>query len=242
MRVRDLKENYEVLERGGFYHLYDPERGSGMRSVYKYLCSVKKVGPTKFRLRGGRKETSSFEELQNMIDKKVASYKYSSEYYDPNYRRGYFEEIIIHDYLEELGFESVDYSFGYETYVLKRPSIYGHQPTKVALTFKGLRAIGAYVGKEEFPNKVHVSLSTGDWSSVNTDADRNVEDIKKAINSLLKPLMLTEGVENVKTSEKMEEVGDVDLLFNKFSLAAGMQSVDAKAHIKEKLISLAESL
>jgi hypothetical protein len=242
MRVKDLKDNYRVLEREGFYHLYDPEHGSGMRNVFKYLCSVKKISSTKFRLKGGKKSTSNFEEFQDMIEKKIKSYKYDSEYYDPNYRKGCFEEFVIRDYLEELGFEFSGSNFGYESFALKRPSIYGHQLTKVILTFKGLNTVRAYVGQEGFPKKVSISLSSGDWSSVNTKADRNVEDIKKAINSLVKPLMLTEGVENVKTSEKMEEVGNVDLLFKKLSVAAGMQTMDAKAHIKEKLISLAESL
>lgn len=245
MRVRDLKENYEVLERDGAYHLYDPNRGSGRRNVYKYLCSIQKESPTKFKVKGFKKSTSKFEELQQMIDKKVASYKYDSEYYDPNYRRGFFEEIIIHDYMDELGFSRESHSSGYDTYVLKRPSIYGHQATEVVLTFRNLDTLGYWSpkkGYKNFPKEVDIMLSTGDWSWISSKAKRNVEDIKKGINSLLKPLMLTEGVENVKSSEKMEEVGDVDLLMQQFSIAAGMQSKDAKAELKKKLISLAESL
>jgi hypothetical protein len=242
MRVKDLKDNYECFERNGFFHLYDPNRGSGMRNVYKYLCSVKKVGPTKFRLRGGKKTTSSFEELQKMIDKKLKSYKYDSEYYDPNYRRGVFEEFIIHDYLYELGFDSVGSSFGYETYVLKRPSIYGHQATKADLTFKGLKTLGAYVGKEKYPTEVQISLSTGESSWISTTVKRNVEDIKKGIDNLLKPLMITEGFENIKDSEKMDSFGDFEVMFKKFSIAAGFKTKDAKAEIKKRLLEMAEKL
>jgi hypothetical protein len=241
MRVKDLKDNYNVLERFGFYHLYDPEPGSGSRMVHKYLCSVKKVGPTKFRLRGGRKVTSDFAEFQKMVAKKLDSYKYDSEYYDPNYRRGLFEYFVIYDYMREMGFKCEDSEYFY----LDRKRIYKYQTTNIKMSIYGLDPMGRgfFSNDDKLKKEVTVVLHTGDYSWTEVKAKRNVEEIKSAVDSMLKPLLLSEGVENIVTSDKMDDPTDIEIFFNKFDFSSlESKPESARAAIKEKLLALAEEL
>lgn len=232
MKVKDLNLNYKVSKQDGAFHLYSLTE-TGQRSPIKYLCSVKKHGSIKFYVEGSE-PTSKFDVLQEQIKNKIESYEYDSEYYNPCYRKGVFEELIIHDYLRSLGFKNVDG----DTYVLSDKNIYGFNTADICVSIWGLNALGESIPKKE----VSVILRTG-WSSwAEVKCKRNVKDIKKGIDGLLKPLLLTDSVNLITKSEKLQSVGDIDILMHKLTSSLDHTKVDVKSYLKEQLLEIANKL
>jgi hypothetical protein len=240
MRVKDLTDNYRVLKRGELYHLYDPEAGSGSRNVYKYLCSIKKEGPTKFKIKGGRKSTTKFEELQDMIDRRLKSYKYNSEYYDPNYRKGIFEEFVIMDYLGTIGFKRDGYTNG-DFYVLDTKNAYGFKTVDVQISFDGLECFNEVYKTGKTPKEVRMSLWRHDGGWYSSKCKRNVKDIIEMIDSMIKPLFISDSANLMVHAEKMETVEDVDVLMKKVS-GLNIDSMNIKSYLKEQLLEMANKL
>jgi len=57
--------------------------------------------------------------LQEQINSYIKSLKYDSNYYYPLFRKGYFEQTIIEDYLRSIGFKYIGSFSDVESYVLK---------------------------------------------------------------------------------------------------------------------------
>lgn len=236
MQVKDLNLNYKVLKQDGAFHLYSLTE-MGQRSPIKYLCSVKKHGSIKFYVEGSE-PTSNFDVLQEQIKNKIDSYEYDSEYYNPCYRKGVFEELIIHDYLRSLGFEHVND----DTYTLSDKNVYGFNTADICMSIWGLSALGDVLEKGSPGEEVAVILSTGQFSWVEVKCKRNVKDIKKSIDGLLKPLFLTDSVNLITKSEKLQTVGDIDILMKRLTGNLDTQSKDVKSYLKERLLEIADKL
>jgi len=236
MKVQDLKINYQVSKEDGSFHLYSLTE-MGKRSPIKYLCSVKKHNSEKFYVEGCE-PTSKFDVLQEQIKNKIESYEYDSEYYNPCYRKGVFEELIIHDYLISLGFENVDG----DTYILSDKNIYGFNTSDISVSVWGLSALGDVL-KNGSPNEeVAVILHTGFASWIEVKCKRNVNDIKKGIDGLLKPLLLTDSVNLITKSEKLQSIGDIDILMHKLTMSLDHSKLDVKSYLKKQLLEIANKL
>lgn len=200
MTIKELKLEYPyIIKYEGKFLVFD---NNGKRSPYKYLASVIKKGRSLYV--EGYKPTTKMDILKKQVSHYSNSLPYDSEYYNPMYIDGYKTEIIVHDYLDSIGFEHTP--IGYQ---LKRKSIYGHKATNIILSFFGL---DSFVKKDT----VDVCLSTGDYSYISITCKRDETEIIKSIDSILKPLLLTESINNIETSKNME-VENVDIILNQLN-------------------------
>jgi len=236
MTIKELKQEYKVDKRDNTYHLYSlVEQGKRMPS--KYLCSINKHGNTKFYV-DGFEPTSKFSVLQEQIKNKINSYEYDSEYYNPCYRKGVFEELIIHDYLDSLGFKSS----ASEYYVLNDKNIYGFVTSNVTMTIHGLDSFNDVYKNGAPRDTVKVILYTSDYSWVNVTVNRTVEDIKNGIDTLLKPLLITDSSNMINKSEKLKSIGgDVDIILSQLC-GLDIKEQDIKSYLKKQLLEIADKL
>jgi len=230
MTLKDLKNEYlEVIKFDKKYHLYTL---GGKRSPYKYLASVNKKGHSFWV--DGFKPTTKMDILKSQIDEFGKSLPYDSEYYNPMYRPGVTEEHIMIDHLDSLGFKFLCDRGYFSYFVYDKKSIYGYQLTNMTLAIEGL---DSFNGLKE---TVKIIVDTGDYSWISSTCKRTVEDMIKTIDSLLKPLLVTEAVSHINTADKME-FGDVDIILNKIK-GMDIQKTDIKDYLKTQLLEIANTL
>ena len=235
MRLKDLKEKYHVHDYEGLVQLYSKTE-HGNRIAIKFIWYVKKHTTQGYFYVEGFKPTSKLDILEANIKEHVSNLPYDAEYYIPTYRKGLFEELIIHDYMTQtLGFEGNDF------YKLKDKNIYGFQTSDITISFNGLSDIKGLNG-DGMKEEVSVSLWTGDYSWISVKCKREVEAIKRAIDSILKPLLITQSVNYINLSDKMETLEEVDIIMNKFLLTSTNLKVNIKEHLKEQLLEMASKL
>ena len=187
--VKGLKEYYKMRkwEKGSTYHLYSLDVEC-KRTPHPYRASLEKKGP-KFKVVGRTKWCSKVDDILLEVGEFVTSLPYDAEYYDPAYRAGYCEEMILHDYLRDRGFENDGHMFESQGYTLKKTNIYGGTSGEVLLMFRGLDySFYKLQGKKE-PKEITISLDLGDYSWVESKCSREIDDIIKTVDSLLKPLL-----------------------------------------------------
>ena len=236
MTIKDLNTKFQVSEfkHKGNRLLFEKEPAKTGRSVYRYLCTIERSGKKYCVV--GFKPTDKLEVFEQQVKDHVASLKYDSDYYCPNWRDGLFEEMIIHDYLESIGFEADRHSNDRETYQLTDKNIYGFKSADIAIGFSGLCAWGGYKdGKFNLSKTVDVKLWTGGNSWISVKANREVEDIKEAIDSILKPLYLTDSARNLKNAVALKNASDVEIVMNKLMSDYSIGTMDFKATLKKQL-------
>lgn len=236
MNLTELKEHYRVFKRDGKYHLYDKKEGSGRRSVFKYLASATRT-KNGYAV-DGYKPTQSVKKFNKQVEAKVMSYKYDSEYYDQNYRKGLFEEHIIYDYISELGFQMNMGGFlDIDCYTLYGKDLLGDKQPLLTLVMDGLRVID-----DEPKSHVKITVHKGNNSSfLRGECLREVEDIKNQINSLVKPHLLHDSIENFNAQEIIP-YGNGEINLDKLKSMFNIESKNFKAELKEHLIKLANTL
>jgi hypothetical protein len=220
MTLKELRKHYRVLKFENQYHVYEKER-SNSRMVHKYLCTLTKKGGS--FIVPGYKATDVISKLKENVQNYVYDLKYDSEYYHPLWREESRYNIFTCDVLSDYGFTQKIYS---DYFILNRNSIYGYNATKIELT---------YEVKDE---TIIFRLWTSDYGWIETTSIFDFDNIKETIDSLLKPLLLTEGIKNIQDSDKMVN-SDIELVLKELK---GFDINSSKVHLKEKLIALAESL
>jgi hypothetical protein len=251
MTIKDLKEKFIVepfpygtlrkIKKAGKtedpkeqFILFEKKAATTGRSVHKYLCPITRNG-TYFSVKGF-KQTRDIQTLESNVKEYINSLPYDSDYYCPRFRDGLTEELIIHDYLGSIGFKNPFYSNSQEYYELIDKNIYGFKSANVALSIWGLDSWAFYDnGKFNLPSEVRVVLHTGDWSWLEVKAKREVEDIKKAIDSVLKPLYLTDSATNVKRATLLKNASNVEMTMNKLMDSYEVGTMDFKSHLKKQL-------
>lgn len=229
MTIKELKNSFDyVLKHNNQYHVYNK---GGKRSVYKYLATVNKKGRSLFVT--NYKPTTKIDVLKKQVNDFVSSLPYDSEYYDPMYRKGLKEELIVIDYLNSINFfKNNSYSSNDNGYHLKTPSIYGYQATKISLYVDGFY--------DNDNDKINVILSTGTYSWVSSECEKDATKIIETIDSLLKPLLITESVSNLKIADKLT-MSDIDLKLKELK-GLDIKETDIKAHLKAELLKIANTL
>ena len=235
--LKELREHFYIPEYrdNGLYLIHEKEPGTGSRMVYKYLCTAKhKNGYWQIQ---DFKGTGKLDKIKENINKHVNSLPYSSEYYMPVYREGLFEELVITDYMYDLGFKYRDVSWGGTSFSTERDNIYG-KSDDISISIYGLDCFG----KDGIKENVSISYFTSGFSWVSIETKRDVGSIKEGISALLKPLLITNAVSDIKMSEKLEDPEEIDLIISKLTPSLDEVSVSAKAYLKTELLKLAESL
>lgn len=232
--IKELKKHYHIFKHDKDTYLIHQLNPGGSRMVHKYLCTVHRRQNRYWSVVGHSGSTAKLDKLKVNIQEYINSLEYDSEYYYPRYRAGVFEEHIIHDYLHKLGFKYGSNFGDIETYELNQKNIYGRE-SDLSLTFSGLDAfnkVSEYV-------EISYSVAWGSWVSIKVK--RNVEDIKKGIDSILKPLFLTTAATNVINNDKLETNEQLDVLFNKL-VGFTIHDASAKDYLKQKLLELSNLL
>ena len=235
--LKELREHFYIPEYrdNGLYLIHEKEPGTGSRMVYKYLCTAKhKNGYWQIQ---DFKGTGKLDKIKENIESHVSSLPYSSEYYMPCYREGLFEELVIIDYMYELGFKYRDVSWGTTFFTTERDDIYG-KSDNISISITGLDCFT----KDGLCEDVSISYFTSGFSWVSVETKRDIESIKQGISSLLKPLLITNAVADIKMSEKLEDPKEIDLIISKLTPSLDKVSGSAKVYLKEELLKLAESL
>jgi len=237
MTITDLRTRFIVdKHRSEPYKfvLFKKEAETTGRSVHKYLCSITKNGSL-FTV-DGFEPTNKLDTIERDVETYIKSLPYDSDYYCPNWRDGLKEELIIHDYLGSIGFKNPFYSNSQDYYELIDKNIYGFKSANVAISIWGLDSWEFYKdGKFNLPAEVRVVLHTGDWSWLEVKAKREVEDIKKAIDSVLKPLYLTDSATNLKRGTLLKNASDVEMTMNKLMESCEIGTMDFKSTLKKQL-------
>ena len=224
MTLKEIKKHYRVRKMDGYYDLSTLEVDRESRSVHRYLCTIYKNNTQKFHL-NGYKPVSKFDDLQKQIEGYLDSLEYNSEYYCPSYVKGTAQNWLLFDLLYDYGFRRNMYSDSFR-YMVK--SIYGHTITNMVISYD------INVNKEE----VSIVLNSGDYSWITVKSNFDLGNINKVLDGLLKPLLLAEGVNSIKTSDKMKNV-NVDIVIEKLN---SLDILTTKINLKEKLLELANSL
>ena len=240
MLLKDLRENYKVcslslkdkdkssyvnidhLVNKTIYHLHSKDSTSGNRMPHKYLCSLEKITKNKFFILNTNIKVTK----KNVIDKVneyIKSLPYDCEYYHPMYRKGLFEEFFVYDYLEGLGFKK-----NMNDLWIYKSNIYFAQTIKLFINFT--------------ENEFKISYISSELSWVENKSKRNCEDIKKCIDSILSPLLISESIENIQLHNKLNS--NIDLGNLKLNQIVNNELLDRslKEELKEKLQSILNTL
>jgi len=228
MLLYQIKENYKVQkdERGKTLHLYDKREGSGSRMVHKYLVTAYKVKTGVYEV-FDNSPCSHIEDFIDDVNLKISEYEWDSEYYNPQLRKGIFEEWVVMDELVKKGFKSN----GSEHYILKLKNIYGQVLTSINIWLNGIDSM-TNVDEDGLSKKIKILLDTGNWSWVEGDSvKRNVNDILEGVDKLVAPLLLGNTLSNLEAFEKTKIYNVDDVKIKRITLTG-----KEERPLKEELI------
>jgi len=247
MKVSEIENFYHVSKCDkNTYYIWNKELNSGTYLNRQFLCQLERsnlcfrIVPSKhLKIKLSESITKWHKDSKDLvlaIDEYVSLLPHHSDMYFPDYREGVFVDLVVSNYLRNLGFKS---ECGYgdtSTYTLKQENIYGGTFTTVNLHINGLSKL---YGKES-PSKVDVYLSLDNYSWITVECEFDEDTIIAAIDSILKPLLLHGGVTAFNTSEKLNTIA-----FDGSKVTVSgldVQSEPYKTKLKEELLKLIETL
>lgn len=123
MTLKELRKHYDIpkYKHEGKFMVFS-YTAKALRMAKKYLCLLNNKGSCFWV--DGFEPTDKLTVLEEQIEKHIKSLPYDSEYYMPLFKKGLFEEYVIHDYMESLGFKKQRYSNDDDLYVLQDKNIY----------------------------------------------------------------------------------------------------------------------
>lgn len=221
MTLKELKKHFRVYKWEDYYLLHSLTETGG-RMNHKYIGKVFKKGNSFFV--EGYRPTQFLHKLKLQLIDYKNSLPYDLEYYYPLYQEKSVLEMFIYDLLSKNNFKRQGYS---DSFKLDRGSIYGYNATNIEITFSIDEEVSINLWREQ-----------GSWINVKCSSD--FTSIERAFESLLKPLLLSEGVENIKGAEKMKE-SKVNIVLKELQgLDVNSQSINTV--LKDKLLSLVQTL
>ena len=208
MKLKDIKEHFDVVEYNGYYLLFDKENNTSKYLNKKYYGKIKydskkeivtlvedvaQITPEEYLEDYGINVPAqtyytehiidkgcSVDCLKRTIDEYIKTLPYPSCFYNPQFRKSVFIELCVNDYLKRLGFEYVGEHAGIQTFELK-----GYNPFK-----KNKRYIVLSLKVVDDTTNGVVSMINGslNWMDVSFT---NLDEAIGAINSLVKPVLLS---------------------------------------------------
>ena len=203
IKLKELENHFKYGKFDNKIILYHPTE-KGKRSPSKYVGHIEKVKSGCYKVPGGEPRTNLTSLLGDIKLYQENMFKYDSEYYNPCFRNGVFEELVIHDWLDEHGFDHADTHGDTCVYTSNKKNLYGLGRDKTMLIIVGLDSFNYH--NTTLPETVKVSLTTGDdyYSGVSSTCKRNVEDIIECISSILKPMLLTNASTDLNASINLD--------------------------------------
>ena len=240
MTLKEIKTEFNLLPYdttdGRIYIVY-PQNGSYFRGYLQYLCSLYRKGK-RYGIVNTDDLYSNLEDLKDGIEKYLKSLEFKNHYYNPMYRKGVFEDYVINDYLEERNFKFLSSFQHVSVYEYNGKNVYGGNGNKLTLSFVNLNN---YFGKE-IPETITVSLMTGEWSWVEKTCKREVHEIIKTIDSILKPLFVGDSIINLNQAEKFNTEKFMGELKQLNASNLEVVSVEYKDKLKKELTQLLDKL
>jgi len=221
MTLKELKKHFRVYKWEDYFLLHSLTE-SGGRMNHKYLGKIYKKNDSFFVQ--DYRPTTVLHKLKLQLLEYKNSLPYDLEYYYPLYREQSVIEMFIYDLLTKHNFKRQGYS---DSFKLDRGSIYDYNATSVEITFS-------------VDKGVSFNFWTGQYSWVNTRCSLDFSDVEKTFESLLKPLLLSEGVQNIKSADTMK-TSKVDIVLNELK-GLDVNSQNINATLKNKLLTLAQTL
>ena len=225
-------KGYIVFGHKNLIHIHSSTETG--RLNHKYLCSLEKE-KNKYRiLNSNYTFTNKIDKILQQIKDYLLSLEYDSEYFYPSYNDGIKEELYTTDYLTSLGFKS-----NYNSFTYTPQNIYGGYSNKIVLQIVGLSDLGLMDTLNL--KEIEIILWTGEFSWVTVKAKRDFKSIKQGIDSMLKPLLVTEGISLTSLSEKLEYV-NLTILEKKLTSSLDIIGVELKDKLKRQLTEILNKL
>lgn len=208
MKLKDIKNNFEVINHNGYYLLFDKEINTDKYLNKKYYGKIKydskkeivtlvedvaKIIPEEYLEDYGIvvpaqtyyrehiiHKGCSVDCLKRTIDEYIQTLPYPSSFYNPQFKKNVFIELCVNDYLKRLGFDPIGGFASSQTFVLR-----GYNPFK-----KGDDYITLIIEVVDDTTNGVVSMVNGslNWMEVSFT---NLDEAIGAINSLVKPVLLS---------------------------------------------------
>ncbi len=225
------------------FEVWSLDDKSGKQFTRQFMCIIEMVGQ-KFKIIPDKRlkhvdkyftfAYARVEGLMEFIVKYVESLPYHSDYYYPNFRPHVFTELVVSGFLKDLGFKC-DYGNECEHWSLEDKNIYGSKSSNISLTIFGLDMLS---NVNEI--QINYNINMGSWISIKCNKD--VDSILEALNNLLKPLFLTDGITNIQKSDKLEFT-DFNGVKNSFDARdISLKSKEYKEEVRNKLLEIANSI
>lgn len=256
MKLKDIKEHFDVVEYNGYYLLFDKEINTSQYLNKKYYGKIKydskkeivtlvedvaKITSEEYLEDYGINVPAqtyyrehiigkgcSVDCLKRTIDEYIKTLPYPSCFYNPQLKKNVFIELCVHDYLKRLGFELVSGYAGFQIFMLNGYNLFKKDEDYITLSFKVV---------DDTTNGV-VSMINGslNWMEVSFT---NLDEAIGAINSLVKPVLLSSIAFSIN---KFDNISDIMSNLN----SAEDNTIDVKTEkvyvsdAKEKVIKMLE--
>lgn len=244
MTIKEIKEHYKVVtyDRGKTLLLEDKNE-HGRYNVGKFIVALERIKTGVYRVAASKvcgfsMETSNWNILTQLIDDHVSRYEFSSEFYNPMYREGYFEEIAVSDYLREhLEFKHIDTQWGIDAYEKEFEGAYKCPAFSILLNICGLdmNGVGFGLGERKKSDEVTISYCPKGGSWVEVKCKRNAREICETIDGLLKPIILMNAVKCIDYTYLLA-TKDIEPIY---CTSSGTFNVDRR-NVKKELIEQLE--
>ena len=243
MKLKDLKDIFDI-EKGNNnqYYLFNPIIGSGKNLNKQFICVIEKAG-NGFKIVPSEHIKNPMEIITDVythinifklaVERYVESLPYHSDFYYPRNLSYVFPMLVVNYFLKNLGFETT----GNDSYILNQKNIYGGLSNGIEIYINGLD-FDTY----EECEKITINLYTSKNSYISVSSKKDADSIVLALNSLLKPLFLTNSIQNIELSDKLN-FEDIELSLNSINLTKlSLKSESYKEKLKIKLEEILEKL
>jgi len=230
MTLKELKENFLVeKDEANRYLLFNPVKNSGKNLNQQFYCVVEKVGNT-FKIIPSEHVKNPMEFITDVythinvfkhaVEKYVELLPYHSDFYYPNNRPCVFHLLAVNEFMKNLGFKN---SKSDDSYIFEQKNVYRGNLNVINISIDGLNM-------------------TSDNSFIQISSEKDADSIVLALNNLLKPLFLTNGIQNIELSDKLN-FEDFEPTDNRFNLSTlSLKSASYKQELREKLEQILEKL
>ena len=218
MTLKEINEVFNVSSVGKRHDLYC-RKEDGVYLNQKYLCSIERNSSGKYSIVDQDQYHDDLDTLEKAVYAYVDSLPYNSEFYNPYFREGIFEQMVVSNYLR---------SIGHKHGVILLKNTYGFNQ-KIYLTTNV-----SDLDKQEITIRLSGDKVYSNWTEVKVE--RNADKIISAIDGLLKPYLLGNIAMQMEVVRKMTNAS-VDV---KKIKTEGLFSVEVD--YKEQLIQELESM
>lgn len=172
MTLQQIKDVFDLHSYGRRHDLYC-KKEPGVYLNQKYLCSIERNSFGQYSIIDQNDYHDDLDTLEKAVYDYVESLPYNSEFYNPSYRKGVFEQMVVSNYLRSLGHKDgyivLKNVYGFDHKIHIRTNVDDYEAQTIVV-------------------KILDHISYARW--VEASCERNADEIIKTIDGLLKPYLL----------------------------------------------------